>query len=389
MANLNDVIVIGGGPSGLRSARHLAENGLEVLVLEKKREIGEDILCTGIVGTELFERFDIPTDSLLNRMKKAKLVSPFGTSIEYEHPESFACVVDRKKFDQNLAADAFRAGATIKKSIKVTDVNVAPKEVKVTALSDSGSRVQYRGKVLVLATGVNYGLSKKLGLDFPREFLSGAQIELKTNRIPLPMIIVGRKISPGAFAWAVPSAGNKVRIGLITRHHPKQYLKKLIFDFFPHLIEEFDEGSIGQKLIAQGVLKKTHSDRVLAVGEAAAQVKTTTGGGLFYGILCSQIAAEVILKLFEKNSLKSSDLAVYDKLWRRVIEKEIRIGLFTRKICAGLNDNQIESLFQIARTDGILPLIKKKGNFDWHSSLIFALAKRVPVRSIKSILSLN
>ena len=144
---------------------------------------------------------------------------------------------------------------------------------------------------------------------------------------------------------------------------------------------------IQSKPIAQGLLSKTYGDRVLAVGEAAGQVKTTTGGGIFFGLLCSDFAAEVLGARIRENHLSSHGLFEYEKLWKNAIQKEILVGYYTRKICERLSDSQIESMFQIAKSDGVLPLIKKKGNFDWQSEVILALAKRAPFKSLQSVCS--
>ena len=132
------------------------------------------------------------------------------------------------------------------------------------------------------------------------------------------------------------------------------------------------------KAIAQGLTTKTYGERILAVGEAAGQIKTTTGGGIFFGLHCSEIAANVILERIRKDTFKSSDLSEYEKSWKRSIQKEILIGYYARKLCGKMSDSQIERMFQIAKTDGIFPLIREKGNFDWQSDLILSLFKRTP-----------
>ena len=40
-----DVIVIGGGPAGSVAARYAARAGLDVLLIEKRQEIGEPVRC--------------------------------------------------------------------------------------------------------------------------------------------------------------------------------------------------------------------------------------------------------------------------------------------------------------------------------------------------------
>ena len=131
------------------------------------------------------------------------------------------------------------------------------------------------------------------------------------------------------------------------------------------------------KPVAQGLLARTCGDRVLAVGEAAGQTKTTTGGGISYGLACADLAADTIIECFRNSAFGPAGLSGYERRWKDLLRKEILVGQYARKMCARLSDGRIESLFQLARTDGIVPIIREKADFDWHSGLIFALLQRL------------
>lgn len=372
-----DVVVIGGGPSGLRVAGRLAARGLDVRVLEKKPRIGMNVICTGIVGRELFDDFGLDRGSIIGEIRSVRLVSPFATALTYEHPRPFACVVDREKFDGWLADAARAAGAAIELGSPVEDIDVRPDGVVVSARDGSGAPVRHAAAVAVIASGVDASLQKKSGLGRPRDFLNGAQMEVALDGPDTTTIFFGRDVSPGGFGWAVPAGEGKVRIGLLTRKDPKASLRRMIETSFGTLPPAAGETPIRTKPVAQGLLSPTFANRVLSVGEAAGQTKTTTGGGISYGLVCADLAAEVLLNGFQTSSFGAADLAEYERRWRKSLEKEIVVGYHTRKMCARLSDRQIEGLFQLARTDGIVPIIRERADFEWHSGLIFALLQRL------------
>lgn len=378
-----DVIIAGAGPSGLNTARLLAERGLDVVVLERKPYVGDRTVCTGIVGDDFFTRFALPAGSVLTRIQEVDLYSPGNMKLTYRHTHPFAYVLDRKKFDMDLAEEAEKKGAVIQTGLEVKNISVSADGVTVWLQQNRERAPHYYGRMLVLATGNNFKLHKGLNLGYPREFLNAVQVELDTDESGRTEVWVGKEVAPGGFAWSVPVNNVKVRAGLLTGASPFLYLDRFLKKRFQNNgIKKIERRA---KTIAQGPAFPTFSDRVLAVGEAAAQVKTTTGGGIFYGLFCSEIAADVISRGIKNDRLEAAALAEYERQWKKAIHKELSVGYYTRKICSRLKDREVEKLFHIARDDGVFPLIKETARFDWQKDIILALARKATVQSLRAL----
>jgi hypothetical protein len=137
--------------------------------------------------------------------------------------------------------------------------------------------------------------------------------------------------------------------------------------------------SLGIKPVAQGMAPRSVGDRVLALGEAAGQVKTTTGGGITYGLFGARLAAETILAGYRRGTFDAAALSAYERRWKSGLGKEIAVGLWAWKVYAWMTEAQVTSLFNLARSDGIFPLIQREGDFDWQSGLILDLIRRTSV----------
>jgi len=373
-----DVLVIGAGPSGLRAAKNLAAAGHAVRVLDRKAAVGQNVTCTGIIGRDSFLAFGLGEDSVVGEIQTVRLVSPLGTSFLYEHPSSFARIVDRERFDRELAREAEAGGATIDLATQAEAIDIRGDGVEVIATRLGGELVRYKAAVVIIASGVEQTLQKKLGLGCPREFLSGVQAEVESAaHDTVTTILVGRAWAPGGFGWAVPVGRGRVRLGVLTETNARSHFIKALQVLLPKEAKEPAADAIRVKPIAQGLVSRTFADRVLVLGEAAAQVKTTTGGGISYGLLCADIAAGVIRRAFDRKSFGPSELADYERRWRAALRREIVLGRQAREVVARLSDARIESLFRLARTDGIVPIIRTRADFDWHSGLILSLAGRL------------
>jgi flavin-dependent dehydrogenase len=128
---------------------------------------------------------------------------------------------------------------------------------------------------------------------------------------------------------------------------------------------------------------------VLAVGDAAGLVKPTTGGGIYYGLLSAAIAADVLEVALRQDRLDKRSLAVYEDRWQHRLGPEIRAALRFRRLAAPLPDESIDALIELARVNGIVPLLHKEATFNWHRKAAVALLSHPSFRRIvfKSFLS--
>jgi flavin-dependent dehydrogenase len=157
--------------------------------------------------------------------------------------------------------------------------------------------------------------------------------------------------------------------------------------FAAHLRERFSVGGDPWpeprlKILPLGPVARTFSDRVLAVGDAAGLVKPTTGGGIYYGLLSGQIAATVLADALRDNDLRDARLREYETRWRERLGAEIRIGLAFRTIASRLNDKAVDAIVELARVDGVVPMLRRTADFNWHRQSALALLKHSQFRRI-------
>jgi flavin-dependent dehydrogenase len=136
------------------------------------------------------------------------------------------------------------------------------------------------------------------------------------------------------------------------------------------------------KVLPLAPVPKTFTSRVLAVGDAAGLVKPTTGGGIYYGLVSGALAADVLDGALRVDDLTESRLKTYESAWRARLGAEIRTGLAFRSLMARLNDRAIESLVELARIDGIVPLLKQTADFNWHRRSALTLLRHAEFRRI-------
>jgi digeranylgeranylglycerophospholipid reductase len=374
-----DVVVVGGGPAGACCARELALRGFKTLLLEEHETVAEKALCTGIIGINAFQEFPLPTETIVGTLGGVKVMSRYGTQLPYAPPQPLAYIVDKGAFNLALAAQASAAGALLYTSTCAHDLVVDDEGIHVTATGAGGRPLRFHAPMTVLACGVHYQLTTKLGLGRPREFLQGAQAEVPWTLAPCTEVHLNKELSPEAFAWIVPLQNGHTRVGVMCAQDARGALGRFLDRLAPQWRERQDI-RLRSKPIAQTPLQRTYTDRVLVIGEAAGQVKATTGGGIYYGLLTARLAAETISTAFATGCFSAEQLCSYERAWKSLLADELTLGLSFRKFYGWLGDRQMDVLLRYISRNGLKDLIRSKANFDWHGELILELAKKLSLR---------
>jgi flavin-dependent dehydrogenase len=160
---------------------------------------------------------------------------------------------------------------------------------------------------------------------------------------------------------------------------PKQCFKKLFVEgpskkFLKNA--EIKENIGGA--IPLGFLKKTYDDNVMVVGDAAAQVKPTSGGGIFPGLSCAKHCVSTALGSINKKDFSQKFLREYHKKWIKDIGNELSRGMKFRIIYKNLSDKKMDKYIKKFNDQRIIETINEHGDIDFPSKLVKPLLKKSP-----------
>jgi digeranylgeranylglycerophospholipid reductase len=338
-----DFAVVGGGPAGCIAAREAVKRG-DVILFEEHAV--QPVHCAGLISSSGFKALKISKgDFVLNELRGARLYSPLGRVVEVKTRKVKAFAVDRSRFDRHLL--------DMTRSKGVMFENRGVKEISSGKITTAGRKRFSAGRV-ILATGTNYNLQKKMQLNCPKEFLIGAQYEMKVDC--QPDMVELHFIVPDFFAWVIPLDG-RARVGLCTKGNPTPHLES----FIKRLGRQNRLRSARVLGRSYGVIPvfnprlRTHYPCINIVGDAAGQVKATTGGGVVMGGIAAHHAW-------------SDD---YEALWRQSIGGDLALHLRIHRFVSRLSERNIERLFSITAESS--RSLEKYGDMDYASKTLRGL----------------
>jgi geranylgeranyl reductase family protein len=394
-----DVVVVGAGPVGCMAAKYAAKNGAKTLLIEEHASIGSPVQCAGLLSTRAIRECEVVLDSGFHPIKGAFVYAPSRQRIRISGGEIKAYVVDRRIFDRTLAEHAVRSGADILMRTRAVGIDIGMAthghgrghgRRRILHVAIKGEPDVIEADVVIGADGVQSRIARWAGLDTPDTILSGAQVSTVYDfDDPEFVEIFPGSCAPGFFAWAIPYHGS-ARIGLAVRpgsgsvarrgmgsgsevEHEAAWvhLKRLIAEH-PVVSEKCDPGIAGIVLggIPISVPQQTAADGLLIVGDAAGQVKPTSGGGVYPGAVCAKIAGKIAADAVLEGDTSARRLSEYDKLWRARIGRELAIGRGINGWMARLSDSEINRLTQVLDDDELLDLITRYGDMDRPSVVV-------------------
>lgn len=334
-----DVLVIGAGPAGSAAARHAALGGADVILIDKKSEIGTPKRCAEGIYDHGLKWLGIEPDPqwAVQRINGGTIISPDKTRLTLDEtilPEK-GYIVERKVFDKYMAMDAARAGAqimvkTLAKSILKDDSDGSS---IIVDCEQMGEIIEIKAKIVIAADGPESKVAKAFGINSttkPQDMMAGVQYEMvgvNCERMDLIELHLGA-FANGGYAWVFPKGEDIANVGIGIPGNSKrpaiEYLNEFIESYPPLNDAKAVELNVGGDPIG-GMIDQIYDDNLLVCGDAAGQVDPITGGGIILGMLggmtAGKVAAKAIIdKDYSKERLEEYYIE-YDEITQGAIPK--------------------------------------------------------------------
>jgi geranylgeranyl reductase family protein len=336
---MHDVIVIGAGPGGSTTAHFLAQDGLDVLLLDKS-DFPRDKTCgDGLSPRALAVLDEMGVLQSVNqagfRMDEISVYAPKGTSVTTRVPErddlpGYMLALPRLLLDDLIRERAIASGARFQGAVHVRGIEQLGNGVEVRGRSKSEAFVA-RARVAVIAIGASMGLLQTLGILKRRPEMTLAarayfedlqnidgRFEFHFDGVPLP-----------GYGWFFPlsdtsaNVGAGIRLGRNASGRKPMRAKQVLGQFLQlplmkkRLATARQAGPVkGFPLRTDFATAPTYDRRILLVGEAAGLVNPLTGEGVDYALESGKIAARHIIELLNKGEFSTSSFRQYDQALR-------------------------------------------------------------------------
>ncbi|MCC6013084.1 MAG: NAD(P)/FAD-dependent oxidoreductase [Candidatus Verstraetearchaeota archaeon] len=349
-----EVLVVGGGPSGLIAAREASLYGVDVTLIEEDKEIGKPDHCAGLVSINALKKILGNYENvILNKIRNVRIISPMGNIYEVNLKEYKAAVIDREKFDMELMKRAEKAGVEI--------------------LTNTCFNSSFKYKIMINAEGTKERICRKFGLEIPKSIPAiQYDIEVKNYENNFVEIYLG-KWSPKFFVWTVPR-DDCIRVGTAS------YSRYNLFNLIQKFIEKnsfFKSKEILRirkklygKIVISGPVNNTSKNNIISVGDAAGFAKPTTGGGIAFGCYTAKIAGKIVAHSI-KNNIRLSE---FDRIWKKYYSSEFKKMKFSSHVFRSMSECELERILYEMHKLGIFDELSSY-DMDFQGEIISKIMK--------------
>ncbi len=373
------VVIIGASISGLHTATLLAKQGVEVEIYDRMDALGgpsRTLIVTGKIG-EVLEI--VPEEIIINQVRHLELFSRSRSArLELNYPD---LIVDRRKFVEMFARRAKEAGVRIILGHRFEGFAQFGRKVLVTLRNlETNEAKQVSTDVLVGADGVHSAVSQAASRDGHRvSALAQARVALPENSDGGTYRVWFDTSRTNYFYWMIPESGRVAAVGLIADDgsQAKARLSEFLQERQLEAIE-FQSSIVPMHRFggADGTMDANRN--IFVVGDAAAQVKVTTVGGVVPGLYGAKALAQAILN--GRNYRKELS----------GLKMELHLHLLVRHVLNRFSDQDYDEL--IGMLDGGLKDVLQEWTRDeltqcflrmiWAQPRLITLGARVFLRSL-------
>jgi len=374
----NKIVIIGAGPIGCYLGSRLAKSGCNVEIYEAKKKIGEPVQCTGIITKEIEKILDsnilYEKEIIINNIKQVEINHNIKKNNKSAVIPIDDIIIDRTKFDQHLAKLAQINGAKIFLKHRVIRIDKTRNEVYIK-FKNENKKVTYDilvgadGPTSIVGSNINSKQENIYGLQMRAKLKKGFEVDKQTYKV-----FISKKYD-GYFGWVVPETEKIIRIGLMGRN--VKNTKKL----FEELKKEFNitSGEHQSGLIpVYSPRKKIKERNIFLIGDAAAQVKATTGGGLVPGMKAAQILSKQIITLqkIKPYNKKFTAKKLQDRLKKKYeqvkLKRELKLHKIINSALRKMTTSEYEQIIKCLKNKKIKKILFEE-NRDNSTKLILKL----------------
>lgn len=349
-----DVIVVGAGPAGLCAGIELAKSKANVLILDRKQEIGCPKRCAEGLSIKWFNIMGLTPNPewAIQPIYGAALYGPNGRQIKMKNPKIQGYIIERKIFEKHLAIEATKLGAKITMRHQVVGAKRVNGLVELSVETNNETKI-LKTKLVIACDGIDSLVARMLGLNTKSNLYdtdSGYQYEMtgiSGYDEDLLHIYFGNDVAPRGYIWIFPKRNGTANVGVgiggYEEKTAKYYLDKWIASQ-PNI----SKGSIievnGGGIPVGGFLDKMSADNLLVAGDAGHMVDPIHGGGIGIAMEGGRLAAQVALRALNANDFSQNFIDIYTKEWYKLRGNELKRRLNSRHLLEKLSDDDFNYL---------------------------------------------
>ncbi len=347
------ISVIGAGTSGLIAARRLGELGFASTVYDQKPVLGVPVRASGILSIAGMQGLGMDYAGCVTNTLYGANIHAGGRTMRIESKEPVARVLDRKRLNEVCHDDAVRSGAKVLTRRRITGG-------ELDSMAEKGTVIGADGAVSSVAKHFGFGEIGKFALTYKAEF------EVEAEESGMVDLFFDSNEYRGLFAWMCPNRKDLLEVGLGL--HSGAGNAKVAFDRFirkspvADLIGGRRPVSEGASIIPMAMRRSIVDEkrRVVLVGDAAGQVKPTTGGGIIFGGNGALLAAKAIAG----NLTVGSALSNYETEFKKAYGLDLRLHSVINHIYSRTGPSSMGRMISAMNALGVDRFLSTYGDMD-------------------------